>query len=42
MKESSYLNRETNAEELEKENTEGDRNDNINPLPMKEGIPIRR
>jgi hypothetical protein len=44
VKESSYLNRETSAQELEEtENKESDRKiESVSPPPMKEGIPIRR
>jgi len=45
VKEASYLNRETSAEELEgKENeVEGVKKmDGMSPPPAKEGIPIRR
>jgi len=44
VKESSYLNRETSAEELEeKEGKEGGRKvESVSPPPAKEGIPIRR
>jgi len=45
VKESSFLNRETSADEVdEKENKQkGERvNDSVSPPPAKEGIPIRR
>lgn len=41
VKESSFLNRETSAEELEK--GEGlEKKDSMSPPPVKGGIPIRR
>jgi len=43
VKESSFLNRETSAEEIEKDDTATSRMDeSVSPPPMKEGIPIRR
>ena len=42
VKESSFLNRETSADGIQRV-AGGDRKlDNISPPPMKEGIPIRR
>lgn len=43
VKESSFLNRETSVDELDKDAVENSRvDDNISPPPVKEGIPIRR
>jgi len=43
VKESSFLNRETSADELEAREKTGLRvNESVSPPPMKEGIPIRR
>jgi len=43
VKESSFLNRETSVDELEKENTGGDDKQNsISPQLPREGIPIRK
>lgn len=43
VKESSFLNRETSMDELEKENAGGVRvKDSVSPPPAKDGIPIRR
>jgi len=43
VKESSFLNRETTADELEESDAAGQRmNDSVSPPPAKEGIPIRR
>jgi hypothetical protein len=43
VKESSFLNRETSADELEEKENVGERvKDNVSPPPLKEGIPIRR
>jgi len=44
VKESSFLNRETSADEMEGNGTVvGDRaNESVSPPPVKEGIPIRR
>jgi len=43
VKESSFLNRETSAEELEGREGAGERGiDSVSPPPAKEGIPIRR
>jgi len=43
VKESSFLNRETSAEDMENDEAASSRAaDNISPPPVKEGIPIRR
>jgi len=43
VKESSFLNRETSADELEEKEIVGERiKDSVSPPPLKEGIPIRR
>jgi hypothetical protein len=43
VKESSFLNRETTADELEESDAAGQRMiDSVSPPPAKEGIPIRR
>lgn len=43
VKESSFLNRETSADELDEKDKIGARGiENISPPPTKEGIPIRR
>jgi len=42
VKESSFLNRETSADELDKENQDERENASASPPPVKEGIPIRR
>jgi hypothetical protein len=41
VKESSYLNRETSAEELEEKDTK-EAEKSVSPPPAKDGIPIRR
>jgi hypothetical protein len=42
VKESSFLNRETSVDEMEKENVAERVTDSVSPPPVKEGIPIRR
>jgi len=42
VKESSFLNRETSAEEMEERAKAGVREDNMSPPPVTGGIPIRR